>query len=103
MLREATGYPPVLCSFLQTVLGLIEPHIIHSHQSPSKKKLFARMTSLDQASMSLKALTESFGWERNQQVIQHDVQELNRVLFDALEQVWPCLLLCRPTRLPHKK
>ena len=54
-----------------------------------RQKLFARMSVLDQESMSLKALTESFGWERNQQVIQHDVQELNRVLFDALEQVRP--------------
>ena len=35
--------------------------------------------------LSTKALTRSFGWEGGEAFQQHDVQELARVLFDALE------------------
>jgi len=33
-------------------------------------------------------LTKSFGWTDSEAFIQHDVQELCRVLFDALEKAW---------------
>lgn len=40
-------------------------------------------------------LTKSFGWERADAFRQHDVQELLRVLFDALEQEWKNTQLVR--------
>ena len=33
-----------------------------------------------------KELTKSFGWNSREVFVQHDAQELNRVLFDALEE-----------------
>lgn len=33
-------------------------------------------------------LTKSFGWDSNEAWQQHDIQELCRVMFDALEQVF---------------
>lgn len=50
------------------------------------QKLFARMMASDQAAVKLDALTASFGWERQDEVVQQDVQELNRVLFTAIDQ-----------------
>ena len=44
------------------------------------------MILLDQASIRTDALTTSFGWNRPEERIQHDVQELNRILFNAIEQ-----------------
>ena len=41
---------------------------------------------LDQSAASPEGLTSSFGWSGRDEVVQHDVQELNRVLFGALEQ-----------------
>ena len=35
---------------------------------------------------STKLLTQAFGWENNEAGQQQDVHELNRILFDALEQ-----------------
>ena len=35
---------------------------------------------------STQDLTKAFGWENNEAMQQHDVHELNRILFDALEQ-----------------
>ena len=35
---------------------------------------------------STEDLTKAFGWENNEHSQQHDVHELNRILFDALEQ-----------------
>ncbi|XP_065175482.1 ubiquitin carboxyl-terminal hydrolase 40-like [Sycon ciliatum] len=49
------------------------------------RKLFARLLLKDVNSVSTGALTESFGWSGNEVVQQHDVQELNRILFTALE------------------
>jgi hypothetical protein len=46
--------------------------------------LFARLACSCCAAVSTKALTHSFGWEAAESFQQHDVQELNRVLFDAL-------------------
>ena len=41
---------------------------------------------LDQSSCNPDGLTSSFGWSGRDEVVQHDVQELNRVLFSAIEQ-----------------
>eukprot|EP01027_Heterolobosea_sp_BB2_P019374 GEZU01027193.1.p1 GENE.GEZU01027193.1~~GEZU01027193.1.p1 ORF type:complete len:452 (-),score=79.77 GEZU01027193.1:106-1461(-) len=49
------------------------------------QKLFAHLQRLDRAYTSTQELTSSFGWTGAQQQIQHDVQELNRVLFDVIE------------------
>lgn len=49
------------------------------------QKLFAKLLLLDQDSISTSELTNSFGWTGNEGFQQHDVQELNRILFSALE------------------
>ena len=51
--------------------------------------LFARLACSRCAAVSTKALTHSFGWEAAESFQQHDVQELNRVLFDALGRSSP--------------
>jgi len=40
------------------------------------------------SSLETKELTTSFGWDSNEAYDQHDVQELCRVMFDALERLW---------------
>ncbi len=45
------------------------------------------MASADKSSVDTTALTRSFGWNGGEAGVQHDVQELNRVLFSAIEQV----------------
>ncbi|XP_013865209.1 ubiquitin carboxyl-terminal hydrolase 40, partial [Austrofundulus limnaeus] len=49
------------------------------------QRLFARLLLVDQQSASTSDLTDSFGWNSNERTNQHDVQELNRILFSALE------------------
>ncbi|KAM3594008.1 uncharacterized protein V6R79_000611 [Siganus canaliculatus] len=49
------------------------------------QRLFAGLLLLDQQSASTASLTDSFGWNSNEGTNQHDVQELNRILFSALE------------------
>ncbi|XP_069111177.1 ubiquitin carboxyl-terminal hydrolase 40-like [Argopecten irradians] len=49
------------------------------------QKLFARLLLSDQQSVPTIDLTESFGWTNNEELQQHDVQELNRILFSAIE------------------
>ncbi|XP_033761704.1 ubiquitin carboxyl-terminal hydrolase 40-like [Pecten maximus] len=49
------------------------------------QKLFARLLLSDQQSVPTVDLTESFGWTNNEELQQHDVQELNRILFSAIE------------------
>ncbi|XP_061552768.1 ubiquitin carboxyl-terminal hydrolase 40 isoform X2 [Phycodurus eques] len=49
------------------------------------QRLFARLLLVNQQSASTAALTESFGWNSSEGTNQHDVQELNRILFSALE------------------
>lgn len=39
----------------------------------------------DREFVSTEALTTSFGWSKNDERVQHDVQELSRKLFDAME------------------
>ncbi|OWF43139.1 ubiquitin carboxyl-terminal hydrolase 40-like [Mizuhopecten yessoensis] len=50
------------------------------------QKLFARLLLSDQQSVPSVDLTESFGWTNNEELQQHDVQELNRILFSAIEE-----------------
>uniref|UniRef100_A0A8D2KY21 Ubiquitin specific peptidase 40 n=1 Tax=Varanus komodoensis TaxID=61221 RepID=A0A8D2KY21_VARKO len=49
------------------------------------QRLFAQLLLLDQQAASTADLTDSFGWKSNEEMRQHDVQELNRILFSALE------------------
>ncbi|XP_068101398.1 ubiquitin carboxyl-terminal hydrolase 40 isoform X2 [Hyperolius riggenbachi] len=49
------------------------------------QRLFAQLLLVDQQAASTTDLTSSFGWDNNEEVGQHDVQELNRILFSALE------------------
>ncbi|XP_075685708.1 ubiquitin carboxyl-terminal hydrolase 40 [Rhinoderma darwinii] len=48
------------------------------------QRLFAQLLLVDQQAASTSDLTSSFGWD-NEETGQHDVQELNRILFSALE------------------
>ncbi|KAF0759776.1 hypothetical protein AaE_003652, partial [Aphanomyces astaci] len=51
------------------------------------QKLFAHLQlNKDRKAIDTKALTKSFGWNSSDVFQQHDVQELCRVLFDALEE-----------------
>ncbi|XP_032355468.1 ubiquitin carboxyl-terminal hydrolase 40 isoform X1 [Etheostoma spectabile] len=49
------------------------------------QRLFASLLLVDQQSASTADLTNSFGWNSSEGTNQHDVQELNRILFSALE------------------
>ncbi|XP_032823610.2 ubiquitin carboxyl-terminal hydrolase 40 isoform X1 [Petromyzon marinus] len=49
------------------------------------QRLFAQLLLLDQQAVSTAALTDSFGWTHTEEGHQHDVQELSRILFGALE------------------
>ncbi len=40
----------------------------------------------DERAVETVDLTRSFGWENNQAGEQHDIQELNRILFDIIER-----------------
>lgn len=48
--------------------------------------LFARMQYSNLSSVSTSGLTTSFGWDNSDIFVQHDVQELNRVLCDNIEE-----------------
>ncbi|CAF0830036.1 unnamed protein product [Brachionus calyciflorus] len=50
------------------------------------QRLFAQLLLLEQEACSTNRLTDSFGWTNNEELQQHDVQELNRILFSAIEQ-----------------
>ncbi|XP_065839535.1 ubiquitin carboxyl-terminal hydrolase 40-like [Oscarella lobularis] len=49
------------------------------------QRLFSRLLLLNQRSCSTESLTDSFGWTSKEELQQHDVQELNRILFSAIE------------------
>ncbi|XP_060593395.1 ubiquitin carboxyl-terminal hydrolase 40-like, partial [Ruditapes philippinarum] len=49
------------------------------------QRLFARLLLKNCQSVSTKHLTHSFGWINDEQFYQSDVQELNRILFSAIE------------------
>jgi ubiquitin carboxyl-terminal hydrolase 47 len=52
------------------------------------QKLFLLLQSSDKTSLETTDLTASFGWQSNEAYDQHDVQELCRLMFDALEHRW---------------
>ena len=52
-------------------------------------KLFTRLQLTQQVALSTRPLTVSFGWSQADSFRQHDVQELCRVLFEALERSGP--------------
>ena len=45
------------------------------------QRLFARLMMLNIAAVSTEDLTASFGWNNHEERDQHDIQELNRILF----------------------
>ncbi|CAI9548594.1 unnamed protein product, partial [Staurois parvus] len=49
------------------------------------QRLFAQLLLVDQQAASTTDLTNSFGWDNSEETGQQDVQELNRILFSALE------------------
>jgi hypothetical protein len=50
------------------------------------RQLFAKLQLIDEYAVSTQDLTKSFGWKGNDVGVQHDITELNRVLFDALHR-----------------
>jgi hypothetical protein len=50
--------------------------------------LFGLLQLSKGGAVATRALTKSFGWEGSEVFQQHDVQELMRVLFDALEETF---------------
>ncbi|KJH50225.1 ubiquitinyl hydrolase 1 [Dictyocaulus viviparus] len=52
------------------------------------QKLFLLLQTSDLGSLETRDLTASFGWSNNEAYDQHDVQELCRLMFDALELKW---------------
>eukprot|EP01027_Heterolobosea_sp_BB2_P009389 GEZU01013842.1.p1 GENE.GEZU01013842.1~~GEZU01013842.1.p1 ORF type:complete len:318 (-),score=21.00 GEZU01013842.1:29-850(-) len=95
--QGATCY---LNSLVQTFYGIPElrrliysfkydPQIHSSEESciPLQlQKLFARLQLSERRYADTKNLTRSFGWEDSEAFVQHDVQELCRVLLDALDK-----------------
>ena len=73
-------------------LSLVITQTSTLHSSPSShSRLITKCEVLLQlqfgdASVSTKDLTKSFGWDTMEGFMQHDVQELNRVLCDNLEE-----------------
>jgi hypothetical protein len=59
--------------------------ICPNHLSPSLQRLFGRLAFSPRASVDSTGLTTSFGWEGEEAFVQHDAQELMRVLFEALK------------------
>lgn len=50
------------------------------------RELFANLQLANQSAISTEKLTASFGWTNNDIGVQHDISELNKVLFDALHR-----------------
>lgn len=50
------------------------------------QKLFLQLQTADRSSVETTRLTRSFGWDSSEAWQQHDIQELCRVMFEALEQ-----------------
>lgn len=53
------------------------------------QRLLAYMQEADVDGLHTDALTHSFGWNRGETGVHHDLQELMRILFDNLEQSLP--------------
>ncbi|XP_048580050.1 ubiquitin carboxyl-terminal hydrolase 40 isoform X3 [Nematostella vectensis] len=81
--------------FTENILKLEKDELLANDQSKlgvktrviplQLQKVFAKLLLLEQESTSTQDLTESFGWSTAQSGQQHDVQELNRILFSAIE------------------
>lgn len=52
------------------------------------QRLFVLLQTSKARSVETTDLTKSFGWDRSEAFQQHDVQELMRVLYDAIEKQW---------------
>uniref|UniRef100_A0A915PZW7 Ubiquitin carboxyl-terminal hydrolase n=1 Tax=Setaria digitata TaxID=48799 RepID=A0A915PZW7_9BILA len=52
------------------------------------QKLFLLLQTSDRESLETIDLTASFGWSNSEAYEQHDIQELCRIMFDALKQKW---------------
>ncbi|BFZ09544.1 hypothetical protein BsWGS_12583 [Bradybaena similaris] len=52
------------------------------------QRLFLQLQTSKKKAVETTDLTRSFGWDSSEVWQQHDVQELCRVMFDALEQKW---------------
>ena len=52
------------------------------------QRLFLKLQFCQRQAVETTSLTKSFGWESSEAWEQHDVQELCRLLFDALEVTW---------------
>ena len=50
------------------------------------QKLFGSLDLSEEGGISTQSLTNSFGWKSSESLQQHDVHELNRVLFEAIER-----------------
>ena len=67
------------------------------------QSLFYKLQYND-TSVATKELTKSFGWDTYDSFMQHDVQELNRVLCEKLEdKMKVCLLLCGLSWFSHSQ
>lgn len=49
------------------------------------QRLSARLLLAQEQCISTAFLTDSFGWSDNEELFQHDVDEMNRILFNAIE------------------
>lgn len=50
------------------------------------QELFVKLQLLDEKRFSTKNLTDSFHWGDSEIIVQHDAQELNRVLYDTIDR-----------------
>ncbi len=50
------------------------------------RTLFAQLQLADRRAASTTSLTDAFGWSSGEQLAQHDIHELNRILMDAVHQ-----------------
>ncbi|CAD5117230.1 DgyrCDS6026 [Dimorphilus gyrociliatus] len=80
-------------SFAEGILSLTKQEL--NLDIPGKKtrkillelqKLFANLYLRDEDAVSTSDLTNSFGWDNDEESYQQDIQELNRVLFSAMEK-----------------
>lgn len=84
------------------------------------QKLFVILQEVDARATSTEEMTKTLGWANNEGMQQHDVQELNRVLFDIIERalkdtayetliqelytgVLNNLIICQKCQIPRKR
>ncbi|XP_046546344.1 LOW QUALITY PROTEIN: ubiquitin carboxyl-terminal hydrolase 47-like [Haliotis rubra] len=64
------------------------PHEVAKSIPFQLQNLFLQLQTSKKKSVETTDLTRSFGWDSSEVWQQHDVQELCRVMFDALEHAW---------------